>query len=224
MQPYQKASEALRSSGEYPINLSKNIGLGLIGGGAAKIGAKAISPLIGHIGSLINEFIPENISKNGLTKLDPRFKKFIDGAIEQGYTYDDVRSFLGNKTNKEITQSKNIIEQYSPELHQFITEKIEQGRSPLEAGALASLERKGSKGFKDVIKKLEKEHNSPFSSILETIYGSMKKSQQQEPQEEESLVNSEVQKANQLYQQQKNNQNIELTPESKTAFNHIMQM
>lgn len=72
------------------------------------------------------------------------------------------------QTAQQPMQQHNIIEQYSPELHQFILSHTKQGRSPLEAGALAQLDKK----FMNVIKKIESDHKAPFSAILESIFGS----------------------------------------------------
>lgn len=170
MQPYQKATENIRSGNEYPVQLLKNLGLSAAGGGAAKLGYNATSKLIPVIGSLINKFIPENLSKAGLSKVDSRFGKFIDGAInEGGYSYDEIRKFLEEKLEKEKPpkQSGNIIEQYSPELHKYISEEVQKGRQPIEAGALAQLQDR----FKKIIKKITEDHQTTFQSILDTTYG-----------------------------------------------------
>ncbi len=186
MQPYQEASEAIRSGNEFPIHIAKNAALTYAGGGIASAGAKAASKLIPKIGSLINKYIPDKLMAAGLAKLDPRFKKFIQGAVEQGYSMEDIRSFLGEKTDESAQESpgnaenpqestknpkdnRNIIEQYSPELHQFIDQEVKKGRKPLEAGAIAQ----NDKRFKDVINKISKDHKTPWSSILESVYGAL---------------------------------------------------
>lgn len=172
MEYYQKAAETLRSGEEQPINLLKNAGLTALGAGVATTGSKAISKLIPAIGSLINDYIPDNFSMKGLNKVDPRFSKFIQGAMEEGYSYKDVREFLGDKLKKTesengIKDTKNIIEKYSPELFSFIDQKIKKGESPLNAGALAQNE----KQFSSIIKKLTEDYRTPFSSIIETVFG-----------------------------------------------------
>ena len=100
MQPYQKAASALRRGGEEPLNLLKNAGLTAAGAGVASLGSKAIGKLIPAIGSLINKYVPEEMSKKGLAKVDPRFGKFIQGAENEGYSYDDIREFLDGKIQK----------------------------------------------------------------------------------------------------------------------------
>ncbi len=184
MQPYQAASQKMRESGEYPLEVLKNLGLTAVGGAAAKVGSRAASSLIPHVMALISEHVPEKFSKAALSKLDPRFGKFINGAEQEGYNYDEVKKLIGEKMNQpqEAAEEKNIVQKYSPELHQFIQEQIQSGRSPLEAGALATLDKKGGKGFKGIIDKIVKDNKAPWAAILQTIYGQGQRSQQQQEQ------------------------------------------
>lgn len=202
MQPYQEASSAIRQGGETPINILKNVGLTAIGGGAANFGSRAMSKIIPAVGSLINKYVPENLSIAGLKKLDPRFGKFIQGALDSGYTYDDVRQFMEDKTKKsqdEIAQQdkKNLIEKHSPELHQFIKESMKKGQSHLEAGALARLPNKKGKDFNAAIEKLTKEHKTTWEEILEAVYGGKKMSNNtsQGPANMEQATQSPMQQA-----------------------------
>ncbi len=191
MQPYQKAEEAMRTSGEYPINLAKNIGLSAAGGAVAKAGSSAIGALLPKIKALISDYVPEDLAMKGLGKIDPRFNKFIKGAQEDGFDFGEIRSFIGEQVDrseqKQPQQKRNIIEQYSPELHQFLDNEIKKGRSPIEAGALAELQGP----FKKVIKKLTEDHKAPFSALLDTVYGSAQQPQskaalQEQPQQQQA--------------------------------------
>jgi hypothetical protein len=176
MQPYQRAAQAIREGEEKPLHLLKNIGLSAAGGGAASLGAKSMSRIVPAVGALISKYVPDNILTAGLSKLDPRLGTFMQGAIDAGYSHDDIRDFMGEKIEKSqeqkpATDKKNIIEMHSPELHKFITEHMKKGRTHIEAGALAQMEGKETKHFKSIIKKLEQEHKTPWSSILEAVYG-----------------------------------------------------
>ncbi len=173
MQPYQEASEEISRQGNAPLNIAKNVG-GLASAGATTyFGGAAINRVL----PFLSKYIPEELAIKGLNKIDPRFGKFINKAMAAGQTFEEVKDFIGSKVEEGVEQSKpakenrNIVEMYSPELHQFIQEQIQSGRSPLEAGALASLGKKGGKDFKKIIEKMEKEHKSPFSAILQTVYG-----------------------------------------------------
>lgn len=169
-EPYHRASKALREGEEYPLHILKNAGLTAIGGGAGALGAKAAGKIIPAIGALVNKYIPENISIAGLNKIDPRFGKFIQGALDEGYSYDELRNFLGDKIEKSQKpgqNTKNIIEQESPELHQFLNQQIKSGRKPIEAAAIAQHDKR----FSSVIQKLSKTHKIPWSQIIESVYG-----------------------------------------------------
>ena len=185
MQPYQTASEEIKRQGNAPINTAKNIasvvgtGAGLVSGaGIVGAGLKKVLPFL-------NKYIPHDIMVKGLSKVDPRYGKFIKRVIEDGGTDDEIKDFIKEKLqgNEEsqlepAKKNGNIIEQYSPELFQFINEQIKNGRKPIEAGAIAQ----NDKRFKDVIGKISKDHKTPWSNILESVFGGtgMAQSQQQE--------------------------------------------
>jgi hypothetical protein len=190
MQPYQAASQALRSRAESPGQLlqgAAGAGLAFAGGGLASAGARLGGIALGKVAPFLSKYIPKDLAIKGLSKIDPRFGKFIESALEEGMEFDEIKDFIGEKAEEgqpkaKAQENRNVIEQYSPELHAFINEQIQSGRSPLEAGALASLDRKGGKSFKSVIKKLEQDHKSPFSAILQSVYGGQEAASQQ-PQE-----------------------------------------
>jgi hypothetical protein len=179
MEPYQKASQSLRERGEAPIHAVKNLGYSALGGGAASLGSSVVSKLIPKVGSLINKYVPDNLSQAGLSKLDPRFGKFIQGALDEGYSYDDVRSTIEEKLGNTVSQqAKNLIEQESPELHQFLDQEIKKGRKPIEAGAIAQ----NNKKFTNTIKKLMKTHKTSWSNIIESVFGGQGTAQPEEQQ------------------------------------------
>lgn len=174
MQPYQQASQALREGEEEPFRFAKNLALTAVGAGVAKAGSHVLSKMIPAVSALINQHVPENLSSKGLEKIDPRFKKFISGALDQGYSYDDVRNFLGEKVQKsqekpqaESKGSKNLIEQYDPELHIYMNEKIKKGESPVQAATQALKHER----FNKAVKKLTKEHKTNWLDIVNAVYG-----------------------------------------------------
>jgi hypothetical protein len=176
MQPYQKASEKIRSSGEMPVNLAKNLAIGAATGGIARAGASAMSKLLPAVSSLINKYVPDNLMEKGLEKLDPRFKTFINGVKKDGYTSDDIRKYMGDKVEEagsqqeeQAKQKGNIIEQESPELNQFILNMIKKGHHPTNAGVQAALGKEHK--FKNAINNLEKKHKTSWGDIVSSIYG-----------------------------------------------------
>ena len=174
MEYYQKAAEAQREGNEYPLRLLKNAGLTAATTAAGRLGVRAAGKLVPAIGALISKYVPDELSKAGLKKLDPRMGKFIDGGLKEGYAYEDIRKNLEERVEKtqeqeqeQPQQSKNIVEQYSPELHSFISDQIKKGRNAYQAGAIASKDKR----FADAIKKLTKDHGLPWHDILTQIYG-----------------------------------------------------
>lgn len=90
MQPYQEASQSILSQKDEYGNLLKKgagIGLSLVGGGAV---LKRIVPLL-------SKLVPSGMAAKGLAKIDPRFGKFVQGAMDTGYTQEDALNFLREK-------------------------------------------------------------------------------------------------------------------------------
>lgn len=171
MIPYQEAGEATKKQGEAPLKAIKTAGslaLGTAGGGLA----------LSKVMPFLSKYIPQDLATKALSKIDPRFGKFIKNALGSGFKYDEVKQFIEEKAiegkdQEPAKQNRNIIQQYSPELHEFIDQEIKSGRSPIEAGAIAQ----NDKRFINVIKKLSKEHKTSWSNILQSIYGGIGQSQ-----------------------------------------------
>lgn len=120
----------------------------------------------------INEFIPTDLAVKGISKVSPQAGDLLRKGMSQGLDVKDGLQFLKESFAKQgeakkTQENRSIIEQYSPELNQFIQGEIQKGRTPMEAGALAQLQ----KGFKKVISQMTKDHNIPFSAILQTAFG-----------------------------------------------------
>ncbi len=167
MEPYQRAAQATRQSGEKPYELAKG----------------AISGSISRILPFLSTYVPVKLAMSGLNKIDPKWGKFFNEANELGYDADEVRDFLKDKISKEQEkkteqpkENRNIIEQYSPELHQFIDQEVRKGRPLIQAGALAQ----NDKRFADIINKMQKDHKTPWSNIIQSIYGGALQEQPQD--------------------------------------------
>jgi hypothetical protein len=178
MEPYQEAAEATRRSGTVPLNAIK-YGAGLaIGTGGSMIAKNAIS----KIAPLLNSFVPWSFAKKALNKIDPRIGSFIKNSEDDGAESSEIKDFLSEKIKKSEPpkDNRNIIEQYSPELHQFIDQQIRGGRKPIEAAAIAQ----NDKRFSDIIKKLSKDHKTPWSSIIDSVYGMGERAAASNPKQE----------------------------------------
>lgn len=175
MEPYQEAAQEIKSQGERPINFAKKaIGTG-VAASTAYLGGSAVNRVL----PFLSKYIPESLFTKGLSKVDPRFGKFIEGAMSAGKTVDEIKDFIGEKFSEEggpldpSKQHRSIIEQYSPELYQFLKGEIGKGRSPTQAGALA----KNDKKFLNIIKKISKDHKTDWSAIIESVFGIGQKAQ-----------------------------------------------
>lgn len=142
---------------------------------AATFGGAAIAPKVASkILPFLNQYIPADLALKGINKVMPSLGNFLKNGVKQGLSLqsglDFIKDNFSNKQSQEsVKQDKNIIEQYSPELHQFMTENIGAGEDPIRAAAQAIFDKK--KNFEPIIRKMEKEHKTPWTAIVESIYG-----------------------------------------------------
>jgi predicted CopG family antitoxin len=148
--------------------------------GTAGLAAKSASKIL----PFLSQYVPEELAYKGINKVMPGLGDFLKKGTAQGLSLKSGLEFLKNefgssKKAEPAKQNKNIIEQESPELFQFMTEEIKKGRKPIEAGALAQ----SDKRFSEVIKKLMKSHKTPWSKIIESLFGTGETAQQQQSQQ-----------------------------------------
>lgn len=183
MQPYQEADESIKHQRGLPIRALKtaaNVGAGAIATATAYGGGKEIFK---RAIPFLSKYIPQDLAIKGLSKVDPRLGKFIDVAMDAGNSFEEAKNFIQEKIEGSKEQSKeqpkedrNVIQQYSPELHQFISDQISGGRNALQAGSIAQHDKR----FMKIIDKLSKDHQVPWSNILESVYGSQGQAQSQD--------------------------------------------
>lgn len=180
MQPYQRASEEIRNQGEIPVNALKNAGKIAATAATAYAGGRAASSgraILSKAMNFLSPYIPQEIAKKGLDKIDPRFGKFIKKAEENGWDFDEISDFIKQKAQgdegeeqqpqQQPKDDRNVIQKYSPELHEFIDQEVKKGRPALHAAAMAQNNSK----FADIIKKLTKDYKTQWSNIVESTYG-----------------------------------------------------
>ncbi len=176
----QKRDESLKKGAKTTFGLASTLA---VGGALAPSLAPKILPFL-------SKYIPANLSVQGISKVSPVLGNFLKKGISMGLPVEAGLDFIKNQiiseeeskaASKPPKENRNIIEQYSPELHKFILEQVKSGRSPLEAGALAFQDQKGGAGFKKIIEKLVKDHKTPWASIIEAVYGSPNMAQPQQP-------------------------------------------
>ncbi len=166
MEPYQEAAEATKRAPLY--NSAKNVAAGAAGA----VGFRAANALISKIAPLLSSFVPESFAKKAIGKIDPRLGEFLSEAESAGATFDEAKEYISQKIQKPeesepAKQNVNIIEQVDPKLYQFIDQEIRKGRKPIEAAAIAQ----NLVGYRNSIKKLEESHKTPWSQIIQSIFG-----------------------------------------------------
>ena len=174
---------------------------------ALGLGAGALagaSGLASKVLPFLSEYIPTDLAMKGINKIAPKLGEFLKSGLSQGLSVESGLDYLKEQFKRPeqepAKEEGNIIKQYSPELSQFIEGEIKKGRSPLEAGAMAQLKPE----FKKHIEKLSKDHKSPWSAILETVYGKGDKAEavkayNAQKQQKQTMMQQEEERFNQQY-------------------------
>jgi hypothetical protein len=175
MNPYEKTAQEMKRQAQGPKRFAQTaLSIG------STLGVASFAPVLAKAAPFLSQYIPENLAIKGLSKISPKMGKFVSDALNSGYDFGEVKNFIGDQIKESQTEQpkekRNIIEQYSPELHSFIDQEIKKGRNPIEAGALAQ----NDKRFSEIIKKLSKDHKTPWSNILQGIYGNGQTAQPQQ--------------------------------------------
>jgi len=139
---------------------------------AASLGTAAVAgPLAARVMPFLNQYIPTGLAIQGINKVSPKLGSFLKKGQDMGLDVEEGLNFIKEKMGSSKTEpakeSRSILEQYSPELHAFIKEKIGKGVSPVQAATEAM----NNKKFMNVIKKITQDHKTPWSSIVESIFG-----------------------------------------------------
>jgi len=114
MQPYQRASEAIKKNSETSKNLIKgaaNLGIGLATGGVAAVGANAI---LGKIIPFLSQYIPAGIALKGIAKVSPNLSKFINLSLQSDNSEADVVNFIREKVSPKQEEEEEM-EQAQPQ-------------------------------------------------------------------------------------------------------------
>jgi len=145
----------------------------------------AFPSIASKVAPFLNRYIPTELALKGINKVSPELGAFLKKGMEKGLDVKEGLNFIKDKIqSKSLNENKkNIIEQYSPELNQFILDQINKGKTPFAAGTLARTLESNNK-FKNVIKKIEKDHKLDWPSIIESIYGNQSTASQSQNQEQ----------------------------------------
>lgn len=158
---------------------------------AVGLGTGAIAgSLSSSVMPFLNQYIPADLAMKGINKVAPKLGAFLRRGKEAGLNVEEGLNFLKDKFGAseegKTKDKRSIIEQESPELHQFIDQEIRKGRQPIEAAALAQHDKR----FAPIIEKLMKTHKTPWSQIIESVFGNGQmaqpnQTQQAQPQQQQ---------------------------------------
>lgn len=159
-----------------------NVGAGLAAAGTYGV----VNPLSARIMPFLNQYIPANLAMKGIEKVSPRLGAFLKKGQEMGLNVEEGLDFIKEKFGQQeaAKENRNIIEQESPELHQFIDQEIKKGKKPIQAAAVAQKDKR----FSSIIEKLMKTHKIPWSQIIESIYGNGEMAQPNAQQAEQQQL------------------------------------
>jgi len=149
-----------------------NVSKGVSAAASLATGAAGGS-LAAKVMPFLNQYIPPGLAMKGINKVAPKLGSFLQKGHEMGLDVQEGLDFIKDKIGgdqKESAKKKgNIIEQYSPNIFQYMKELIGKGSSPIDAAAKARkfLDKKQQ----DIISKMEKDHKTDWSSIVQTVFG-----------------------------------------------------
>lgn len=137
----------------------------------------------------LSDLIPKELAMKGINMVAPEVGKILKRGQEQGLNVEDGLNYLKEKLGErkegeDAKETKNIIEQISPELHQFILDEIKKGTNPVAAGLLAYNEGK----FKDAINKLKEKTKLNWGDLVNQIFGSGEKALENKAQNLHQMI------------------------------------
>ena len=166
-----------------------------------------MTSLITRAVPFLNKLIPFGMASKGLSKIDPRFGKFIQTSLASGYTADEVMDFIRNKFSNDYENELESKEnRLRPDQKATLEQLRQQGRTVKGIQTLATLGTGIGGGLASMPNEPEREPNK--TSFGMQGKGSMVKGVPQD-QTQNELLASELEKG---YEQTQGNQ-IEPPPE-----------
>ena len=139
-----------------------------LGAGASYLGAK--------VAPFLSQYVPLDLAMKGIDKVAPQIGNFLRKGQKMGLDLEEGLNFVKDKlkpaeSSETAKEHRNIIQKYSPELHEFISQKVKGGMRPGTI-ALSLLKGKGNEKFRNIIGKIVKDYSTDFVSLVESLYGS----------------------------------------------------
>lgn len=176
MRPDEQANYSeIERDKQFRGNVNKGVSA-VASAGALALGSGITSKIL----PFLNEYVPQELAMKGLSKVSPKVADFLKRGQSMGLDIREGMDFVKDQLTPRENPSdeRSVIEKYSPDLFNFLKEQIGKGRNPLEAAAIAQLNDK----FKSIIKKIENDNKTNWSSIIESVFGGGQSAQPEEQQ------------------------------------------
>ncbi len=136
-------------------------------------GTAAISS---KIAPFLSQYINPETALKGISKISPKMGEFLQKGISMGLPLEEGLDYIKDRMNSPKEEAKkeksnkkqnlNELGQFSPELQQFVETKIQEGKSPDHAAALAMNQAEHS----DLVRGIEKKTKKRFTAFVREIY------------------------------------------------------
>jgi hypothetical protein len=122
LQPYQEAGQEINRQQAEPGRLLKgsaNIALGVASGGA----------ILNKIIPFLSKYIPFGLALKGISKVEPRLGKFIQGSINQGHAAEEVMDFVREKITPSEEKRRDTLKKFNDKKIQPNLQEREMART-----------------------------------------------------------------------------------------------
>jgi len=179
LRPEEKAAEhEIEKAKKRDLTIKKAVrSVGALASTALGAGATIGAGIQSKILPFLSSHLPVDLAVKGINKISPQLGTFLKKGMEQGLDVKEGLDYI-----KKSMTPKNVIEEISPALHQFLQQEISKGKKWDVAGALATLP---AHGFTKDIEKIRKKTGMPWENVLMSIFGDQSQAalQQQNPEQ-----------------------------------------
>ena len=191
MNPYDETIEEIKRQSGRPKKLINSA----IETGSTLAGVGSFANVLSKAAPLLSQYVPEKFAIAGLSKLSPKFGKFINEALNNGFDFQEVKDFIGGqitesqKEKKGTWQNGDPISEESPELYEYLKSEFDKGTKFIDAIKKSKTEPK----HKGIIEKITKKYDRSWPSIVRTVFGGALKNDKTVDQEEEMATPTQAQ-------------------------------
>lgn len=179
LRPDEKAAKVdIEKSKNFDRSLKTGLkAVGTVATTAAGIGAA--SKMSTKLLPFLNEYIPKDLAMKGIAAISPGIAKMLKKGQENGLDLQSGLEYVKKEINKQTKpeKEKNIIQKYSPELFQEISDIVQSGGLPIRAAS------KVYNKYKDVIAKIQKDNKVDWLELVDSIFGQPQQTQDQQMQQ-----------------------------------------